>query len=86
MTYIEKQGIIFNGDIMKFKRIYDLRIDKDKIQQEIADYLMCNRQVYSRYEMGLREIPVSMVIKLAKYYNTSTDYVLGITENPKPYK
>lgn len=86
MIYLAKQGIILNGDVMKFKRIYDLRIDNDKTQQEIADYLMCNRQVYSRYERGLREIPVSMVIKLAKYYNTSTDYILGITENPKPYK
>lgn len=63
---------------MKFQRIYDLRIDHDKTQQEIADILMCNRQVYARYERGLREIPVSMVIKLAKYYNVTTDYILGI--------
>lgn len=71
---------------MIFRRLYDLRTDNDKTQQEIADYLMCNRQVYARYERGLREIPVSMVIKLAKYYNTSTDYILGLTDISEPYK
>lgn len=71
---------------MIFKRLYDLHTDNDKTQQDIADYLMCNRQVYARYERGLREIPVSMVIRLAKYYNTSTDYILGLTDISKPYK
>ena len=71
---------------MTFKRLYDLRTDNDKTQQDIADYLMCNRQVYARYERGLREIPVSMVIRLAKYYNTSTDYILGLTDISNPYK
>lgn len=63
---------------MFFKRLYDLRIDNDLTQQQVADYLMCNRQVYARYEKGTREIPVSMVIKLAKFYNLSADYILGI--------
>ena len=63
---------------MFFKRLYDLRIDNDLTQQQVADYLMCNRQVYARYERGIREIPVSMVIKLAKFYNVSADYILGI--------
>lgn len=71
---------------MIFKRLYDLRIDNDKTQQEIADYLTCNRQVYARYERGLREIPVSMLIALADYYNTSTDYILGRTDNSEPIK
>jgi transcriptional regulator with XRE-family HTH domain len=64
---------------MKFQRLYDLRIDHDKTQKDIADILMCNRQVYARYENGMREIPVSMVIKLAKYYHVTTDYLLGLT-------
>ncbi len=85
-TVIIPYGIIVNGDYMKFQRLYDLRIDNDKTQKDIADYLMCNRQVYARYERGLREIPVSMVIKLAKYYKTSTDYILGLTDNPTAYK
>ena len=66
---------------MYFKRLYDLRIDNDLTQQKVADYLMCNRQVYARYERGLREIPVSMLIKLADLYKTSVDYILGRTDN-----
>ena len=64
---------------MKFQRLYDLRTDNDKTQQQIADYLTCNRQVYARYENGVREIPVSMVIKLAAYYRVSADYILGLS-------
>ncbi len=65
---------------MFFKRLYDLRIDNDMTQQEVADYLICNRQVYARYERGLREIPVSMLIKLADLYKTSVDYIIGRTD------
>ncbi len=61
---------------MVFKRILELRVDNDLTQQQVADYLMCNRQVYARYERGVREIPVSMVIKLAKFYKVSLDYIL----------
>ena len=65
---------------MLFKRLYDLRIDNDLTQAQVAEYLTCNRQVYARYERGLREIPVSMIIKLAKFYNVSTDYILGLKD------
>ena len=65
---------------MFFKRLYDLRVDNDMTQQDVADYLTCNRQVYARYERGIREIPVSMLIKLAKLYNVSTDYILCLDE------
>jgi len=70
---------------MFFRKIGDLRIDSDKTQQEIADVLKCNRQVYARYERGIREIPVSMIIELAKYYHVSTDYLLGQTDDPAPH-
>lgn len=73
--------LMSRGDIMFFKRLYDLRTDNDLTQQQVADYLMCNRQVYARYERGTREIPVSMLIKLADLYNTSVDYILGRTDN-----
>ncbi len=63
---------------MYFQRIYELRIDHDMTQQQVADYLTCNRQVYARYEKGLREIPVSMVIKLAKLYHVTVGYLLGL--------
>lgn len=71
---------------MFFMKIRDLRIDKGKTQKEIADMLICNRQVYARYENGIREIPVSMLIKLAKYYDVSVDYILGLTDDPCPNK
>jgi transcriptional regulator with XRE-family HTH domain len=54
-----------------------MREDADKTQQEIADYLNMHRSVYRRYESGERELPVWAVIKLADYYHTSTDYILG---------
>ena len=69
---------------MFFKRLYDLRTDHDLTQKQVADYLLCNRQVYARYERGLREIPVSMLIKLADLYKTSVDYILGRTDEIKP--
>ena len=64
---------------MHFPRIRDLREDSDKTQLEIADYLQMNRNVYRRYESGLREIPVWAAIKLAQYYSVSTDYFFGLS-------
>ncbi len=72
----------FWGDFMHFQRIEDLRVDWDKSQLEISQYLNLNRNVYWRYEKGIREIPVWAVIKLAEFYGTSTDYILGRTDNP----
>ena len=57
-----------------------MRIDHDKTQQEIADVLSCKREVYRRYEKGIREIPVWAVLKLATYYHVSTDYILGLSD------
>ena len=71
---------------MFFQRLADLRTDSDKTQQEIADLLECKREVYRRYEKGIHEITVWALIKLAQYYNTSTDYILGLTDEIKPYK
>ena len=51
------------------KRLEDLRIDADKTQQQIADILVCQREVYRRYEKGERELPLWAAIKLAEYYN-----------------
>ncbi|WP_458408457.1 helix-turn-helix domain-containing protein [Anaerotignum sp.] len=65
---------------MYFQRLEDLRIDTDKTQAEIAEVLNCQREVYRRYEKGIHEIPVWAVIKLAEYYQVSTDYILGLTD------
>ena len=67
---------------MYFRRIGDLRTDWDKTQKQIADYLHMNLEVYRRYEKGIREIPVWAVIQLASYYKTTTDYLLGLTDDP----
>ena len=65
---------------MYFKRLEELRVDNDKTQQEIADYLNCKREVYRRYEKGDREIPVWAIIKLSVLYMCSCDYILVITD------
>ena len=70
---------------MFFQRIEDLRIDADKTQEEIAQVLNCKREVYRRYEKGIHESPSWAVITLAKYYQTSTDYIFGLTDNRRPY-
>ena len=69
-----------------FPRIRDLREDNDKTQKDICEYLFCDQSLYSKYERGLRTVPVEIIIKLAQLYGTSTDYILGLTDNPKPRK
>lgn len=70
---------------MKYQRLQDLRIDHDLRQQDVADILCCQRNVYRRYECGEREIPVWALITLSEYYHVSVDYLLGITDNKIPY-
>ncbi len=62
-----------------FERIKNLREDHDLTQEYIAKYLKINRVVYNRYENGLREIPISLLIKLADFYNVSIDYITNRT-------
>ncbi len=66
-----------------YKRIRDLREDNDTTQTEIANYLGMKQPQYYRYENGLRDIPSDILIKLADFYDVSTDYILGRTNNPK---
>ena len=68
---------------MRWQRIEDLRIDHDLTQQDIADVLFCKREVYRRYEKGLRELPLSYAIKLVQYYKVSLDYLVGLSDFPK---
>lgn len=69
-----------------YKRMRELREDNDKTQNDIAKYLNMKQPQYYRYENGLRDVPSDILIALAKYYNTSVDYILNMTNNPFPYK
>ena len=66
-------------------RIKDLREDNDLTQQQVANYLKIRQNAYSQYETGKRQIPIEILIALATLYKTSTDYLLGITDNRTPY-
>ena len=68
-----------------YQRIKDLREDHDYIQQQVAHYLKCTQVCYSYYELGHRDIPTDVLIELAALYNTSVDYLLGITDVKEPY-
>lgn len=71
---------------MVYQKIRDLREDHDLKQREIAAYLNCSQRVYSNYELGQRDIPTEVLIRLSNYYNVSVDYLLGLTSNPKRNK
>ena len=60
-------------------RLRELREDLDITQAEIAEYLKIKQNTYSQYENGQRQLPIEMLIKIAEYYNVTTDYVLGLT-------
>lgn len=72
------------GDTMNL-RIRDLREDRDLTQQQIADYLLCDQSLYSKYERGERPLPLEYADKLADYYKVSVDYLLGRTSQVSPY-
>lgn len=65
-----------------FRRIRDLREDHDLTQKEMASALHCSQQVYSNYELGQRDIPTDILIKLSAFYRVSVDYILGISDSP----
>ena len=69
-----------------YRRIRDLREDHDYTQKQVAGLLNCSQQVYSNYELGQRDIPTEILIKLSAIYKVSTDYILGITDSPEMNK
>ncbi len=66
-------------------RLKDIREDADISQQTLAEYLNVKQNTYSQYENGKRQIPIDSLIKLSEFFNVSVDYILGITDIPKPY-
>ena len=69
-----------------YPRIRDLREDKDMNQTQLAKILGMSQTCYSKYEPGENDIPTAILIKLARFYNTSIDYLLGETNNPNRYQ
>lgn len=69
-----------------YPRLKDLREDHDLSQQDVATHLQMKQPQYSRYERGLRDVPTDVLIRLARLYNTSTDYLLGLTDDIHPYQ
>ena len=61
-------------------RIRDLREDNDYTQKYVAEYLVCDQSLYSKYERGERQLPLDYAVKLAKLYKTSVDYIVGLTD------
>ena len=66
-------------------RIRDLREDRDLKQREIAELVLCDQSLYSKYERGERELPLHLAIQLAEFYDVSVDYLVGLTDEPAPY-
>lgn len=66
-----------------YRRIRDLREDNDLKQKDLAKALCCSQQAYSQYELGQRDIPTEILIALAKFYNTTSDYILELSDERK---
>ena len=74
------------GMVMNMRlRIRDLREDSDFKQRQIAEYLLCDQSLYSKYEREERPLPLEAAVKLAEYYHVSVDYLVGLTDEKKPY-
>ena len=68
-----------------YERIRNLREDKDMTQTDMAEILHCSQVCYSNYENGKRDIPTQVLLRLAQFHNTSVDYLLGNTDEKRPY-
>ena len=71
--------------MININRLKEIREDKDLLQSDIAKILNVSQVAYSYYEIGKRQLPIDLLKKLALYYGTSTDYLLGLTDIRKPY-
>lgn len=77
---------MMRNEILKYERIRNLRIDNNLSQEQLAKHLHVKQNTYSQYEIGVLNYPIEILIKLAVFYNTSIDYLLGLTDNPAPYE
>ncbi|MCL2748354.1 MAG: helix-turn-helix domain-containing protein [Oscillospiraceae bacterium] len=73
-------------ETLPFERIRNLRVDADLTQETVAQVLDIKQNTYSQYELGVLRYPIEALIRLALFYNTSIDYLVGLTDEPKPYE
>ena len=73
------------NEILRYERIRSMRTDCGLSQQQIADMLNVKQNTYSQYEIGVLNYPLDVVVRLAEYYGTSVDYLLGLTDEKAPY-
>ena len=72
-------------EILKYERIRNIRIDRGLTQEDVAKLLNVKQNTYCQYETGVLNYPLDLVVKLAEYYNVSMDYLVGLTDEQKPY-
>jgi transcriptional regulator with XRE-family HTH domain len=72
-------------EILKYGRIRDLRMDRGLTQEEVATLLSVKQNTYSQYEIGAVNYPLDAVVRLAAFYGVSVDYLVGLTDDPRPY-
>lgn len=65
------------------KRLYDLRVDNDYRQEDVANFLSITKQAYGMYENGKRNLPIEHLIKLSELYGVSTDFILNLTNDSR---
>lgn len=73
------------NEVLRLERIRNFRIDRGLTQSQIAEVVGVSQNTYSQYEIGKLNYPLDVVIRLARFYSTSTDYLLELTDEPKPY-
>ena len=78
--FISDMAYCYRVMIMVFERIRNIREDRDIRQRQVAEYLNVSQNTYSQYENGQRQLPIDVLIKLAKFYKVSTDYILELTD------
>lgn len=81
----EKQMNTMTKSTLRYRRLRGLREDRDLTQEQIANFLKCDQSLYSKYERGVRDLPLSLAASLAIFYKTSVDYLIGLTDETKPY-
>ena len=72
-------------EILKYERIRNIRIDRGLTQEDVAKLLNVKQNTYCQYETGVLNYPLDLVVKLAEHYNVSMDYLVGLTDEQKPY-